>query len=170
MSIRNTFIALLFNGMLCNTLMALPDDKNLPLQVVTDTAAINYVEGITTLLGNVTVTQGSTKLQGNKVIVYTDKQQKLIKLIAYGNDQQQASYQTLPTKNSSLFTATANIITYINLERLAIFEGNAHATDGTNQFQGPNFKYWTEKQEVVTEKVKDQQSTMTIFPGSGSSK
>lgn len=170
MKIRNIFIGLLLNFLAYHTAMALPEDKNLPLQVVADTVAVNYAKGITTMQGHVTVTQGTTKLQGSTVVVFTDKQQKLIKLIAYGNEQQQAHYQTLPAKNSSLFTATANIITYMNLEKLAIFDGDAHANDGINQFQGPNFKYWTEKQEVVTEKVANQQSTITIFPGSGSSK
>ena len=146
--------------------MALPDDKDKPLQVVSDSVVVNYAEGITTLQGAVTVTQGTTKLNGDKVVVYTDKQQQLIKLIAYGTPDQQASYETLPAIKSSPFHATANTITYMGLEKLAIFEGNAHATDGINQFDGPEFKYWTEKQEVVTEKVANQRSTIIIYPGS----
>ncbi len=146
--------------------MGLPDDKEKPLQVVSDNVIVNYAEGITTLQGEVTVTQGTTKLNGDKVVVYTDKQQQLIKLIAYGTPHQQASYETLPAIKSSPFHATANTITYMGLEKLAIFEGNAHATDGINQFDGPAFKYWTEKQEVVTEKVANQRSTIIIYPGS----
>lgn len=150
-------------------LMALPTDKNLPLKVIADTVAVDYTQGITTLNGNVVVTQGSTELQGNKVIVYTDKNQKLIKLVAYGNATEPARYKTLPAPKSDFFIATANTITYIELDRLAIFEGDAHATDGVNQFQGPNFKYWTDKQEVVTEKTENQRSTIIIFPHSGKS-
>ena len=165
MFIRNCilcFISLAF----CSLSMALPDDKDKPLQVVSDSVVVNYAEGITTLQGAVTVTQGTTKLNGDKVVVYTDKQQQLIKLIAYGTPDQQASYETLPAIKSSPFHATANTITYMGLEKLAIFEGNAHATDGINQFDGPEFKYWTEKQEVVTEKVANQRSTIIIYPGS----
>ncbi len=147
-------------------LIALPDDKTKPLSVVADNVIVNYAEGMTTLQGEVTVTQGSTKLNGEKVVVYTDKHQQLIKLIAYGNSHQQARYETLPTLKSSPFNATANIIIYMGVEKLAIFEGNAHATDGINQFNGPKFKYWTEKQEVVTEKVANQRSTIIIYPGS----
>ena len=146
--------------------MALPDDKEKPLQVVSDNVVVNYAKGITTLQGNVTVTQGSTTLEGDKVVIYTDEQQQLIKLIAYGNVHQQASYKTLPAIKSSPFHATANTITYMGLEKLAIFEGDARATDGVNQFNGPEFKYWTEKQEVVTEKVENQRSTIIIYPGS----
>lgn len=149
-----------------NALMALPADKEKPLRVVADKVMVNYAEGITTLQDNVTVTQGSTTLTGTKVIVYTNKQQQLIKLIAYGDSNEPASYETLPTAKSSPFHATADTITYMGLERLAIFEGNAHATDGINQFDGPEFKYWTEKQEVVTEKVAHQRSTIIIYPGS----
>lgn len=149
-----------------STLLALPDDKTKPLSIVADNVTVNYAKGITTLQGDVTVTQGSTKLTGDKVIVYTDKQQQLIKLIAYGDSNQQAHYETLPALKSSPFNATANIITYMGLEKLAIFEGDAHATDGTNRFDGPKFKYWTEKQEVVTEKVANQRSTIIIYPGS----
>lgn len=165
MLMRNLFLALI-TITLSNTLMALPQDKNTPLQVVADSVVVNYADGITTLQGNVTVTQGSTKLNGNKVIVYTDKQQQLIKLIAYGDTHQQASYETLPTIKSSLFHATADIITYMSIKKLAIFDGQAHATDGINQFDGPEFKYWAEKQEIVTEKVANQRSTIIIYPGS----
>ncbi len=166
MSIKSPFFLFVTALLLNNATMALPDDKEKPLHVTSDSVIVNYAEGITTLQGHVQVTQGSTKLQGNKVIVYTDKQQQLIKLIAYGDSNQQANYETLPTTKSSLFTATANTITYMGIEKLAIFEGNAHATDGINQFEGPEFKYWTEKQEVVTEKVANQRSTIIIYPGS----
>lgn len=153
----------------CTPLLALPEDKKLPLQVKSDTVTVNYAEGVTTLVGHVVVTQGSTVLQGDKVVVKTDKNQQLISLIAYGDDQHQAHYETLPTEKSTLFTATANIITYLESERVAIFEGDTHATDGDNTFQGPNFRYWPDKQEVVTEKAGNQQSTITIIPHSSSS-
>ncbi len=166
MSIKLPLFLFVLALFLSNPLMALPDDKDKPLHVIADSVVVNYADGITTLQGKVKVTQGSTKLQGNKVIVYTDKQQQLIKLIAYGNSNQPANYETLPTIKSSPFIANADIITYMGVEKLAIFEGDAHATDGTNQFTGPSFKYWTEKQEVVTEKVANQRSTIIIYPGS----
>ncbi|MES2204077.1 MAG: lipopolysaccharide transport periplasmic protein LptA [Pseudomonadota bacterium] len=165
MFIRNCLLCLA-SFLLSSPSIALPDDKEKPLQVVSDNVIVNYAEGITTLQGEVRVTQGSTTLNGNKVIIYTNKQRQLIKLIAYGDSNQQARYETLPTLKSSPFTATANTITYMGLEKLAIFEGEAHATDGINQFDGPKFKYWTEKQEVVTEKVANQRSTIIIYPGS----
>lgn len=147
-------------------LQALPDDKNQPLNIVADKVTVNYAQGITHLEGNVTVTQGSTLLLGNQVIVYTDKSQQLLKLIAHGNTQQPASYETLPSPNGIPFQATANSITYISGEKLAIFSGDAHATDGTNQFTGPEFRYWTEKQEVIAEKIANQHSSIIIYPGS----
>lgn len=168
MSMRNIVFSFLvvITLLQSHTLMALPDDKTKPLSVIADSVIVNYTEGITTLQGQVTVTQGSTNLSGQKVIIYTDKQQHLIKLIAYGDSNEQASYETLPTPKSDPFRATADIITYLGVEKLAIFEGHAHATDGLNQFDGPKFKYWTEKQEVVTEKIKNQRSSIIIYPGS----
>lgn len=148
------------------TLQALPDDKNQPLHIIADKVTVNYAEGVTHLEGNVKITQGSTLLMGNEVTIYTNKSQQLIKLIAYGNAQQPASYKTLPLLKDTSFQATANTITYMSDEKLAIFSGDAHASDGTNQFAGPEFKYWTEKQEVMTEKIANQHSSIIIYPGS----
>lgn len=163
---KSLFCFTLFTALQSSTSIALPDDKTKPMKVMADKVIVNYADNMTTLEGNVTVTQGSTTLNGNKVIVYTDKNHQLIKLIAYGDSDEQARYETLPTPKGTPFHATANTITYMGLEKLAIFEGRAHATDGTNQFDGPKFKYWTEKQEVVTEKVANQRSTIIIYPGS----
>lgn len=148
------------------TVFALPSDKEKPLNIVADSVTVSYAKNVTVLEGSVVVTQGSTKLYGNKVIVYTDTQQQLVKLIAYGNANQQARYETQPTPKSSPFQATANTITYLGTKKLAIFEGKAHATDGINQFDGPMFKYWTERQEVITEKINNQRSSIIIYPGS----
>jgi len=162
---KSIFCFTLFTALQSSTLIALPDDKTKPMKVIADKVTVNYTENMTILEGSVTVTQGSTTLIGNKIIVYTDKQQQLIKLIAYGDSHEQASYETLPTPKGRPFHATANTITYTGLEKLAIFEGDAHATDGINQFDGPKFEYWTEKQKVLTEKVANKQITITIHPG-----
>jgi lipopolysaccharide export system protein LptA len=155
----------LFAVFVTTPLMALPDDKNQPLHVIADKVVVNYAQSITNLEGNVKVTQGSTILLGNKVIVTTDKNQQLVKLIAYGDSVHQASYETIPSPKDSPFHATADIITYISAKKLAIFAGNAHATDGMNQFDGPEFQYFTDEQKVVTEKVANQRSSITIYPG-----
>lgn len=163
-------IRLLFLFLSCwlfsHTLLALPSDYDAPLQVISDTVSINYAHNITTLHGHVKITQGSTELEGATVIVYSDEKQQLIKLIAYGDAEKQAKYSTLPEENKNIFIATANKITYLNQEKLAIFEGNAHATDGHNHFQGPNFSYWMDKQEVITEKSPHQHATILIVPKS----
>ncbi len=145
--------------------MALPDDKKQPLHVIADGVVVDYAQGVTHLEGNVKVTQGSTILQGDTVVVYTDNNQNLTKLVATGGKKTQASYETLPSPNDKIFHATADTITYVSGKKLAIFEGDAHASDGMNQFDGPEFEYFTDEQKVVTQRVANQHSSIIIYPG-----
>lgn len=148
-----------------SSLYALSDDKNQALHVTADKVMINYAQGITNLEGKAIVTQGSTILSANKIIIYTDKHQKLIKLIAYGNESEQANYETLPQQKKMTFRASADKITYLSEEECAKFEGNAHATDGQNEFSGPQFDYFTSEEKIITEKSLNQRPSIIIYPG-----
>ncbi len=165
MKLKQAILTFLLTFLVNTASIALPEDKKQPINIIADKVNINYAQNISILEGNVQVTQGSTVLSGNKVIVYTDKNQQLIKLIAYGSKTAQAQYETIPTPKDSPFHATSDIITYIAPEKRAIFDGNAHATDGSNQFNGPEFEYFTEEQKVVTQKQANQRSSIIIYPG-----
>ena len=164
---RNMLL-ILWCCLLTSTGSALSSDHRAPIKIIADTVAMNYADNITTLQGNVTLTQGSTEIKGATVILYSDKQQRLVKLVANGDTVRQAQYSTLPEKDHALFIATANKIIYLSQDKLVNFIGDTHATDGHNHFQGPNFHYWTEKQAVITEKNPNQQATILIVLESSS--
>lgn len=143
---------------------SLASDHHAPIKIIADTVVIQYVKHITTLHGHVILTQGSTKITGETVILYSDAQQSLVRLVAEGNSKQPAEYSTLPETGRALFIASADHIVYFNAEKRVNFLGDAHATDGRNHFQGPNFSYWTEQQKVITKKNTQQPSTLFIMP------
>jgi len=159
--------ALLMIGFLLThalVIKALPEDKKQPLHLFADGVMVDYLKGMTELDGHARITQGTTILLGDKMVIYTDDHQELIKVIAYGDQQHPASYQTLPLPTEAVFSASADRITYIRAEELALFEGNAHARSGLNQFDGPEFEYHTDQQKVVTRKTPNQHSSIIIYP------
>ena len=143
---------------------ALPDDKNQPIVFSADAVNVEYGKKITTLIGNAIVTQGSTTIKGEKIVIYHHEDDKLEKIIVYGSAKRRAVYSARLTKKDSLFTASADIIKYFQDEKLAVFLGNAHATDGVNSFDGPNISYWTEQQKLKSEASKTQRTTIRITP------
>lgn len=143
----------------CQTLVS---DKYQPLNIISKTSQTDYMKNIVTYQGDAVAIQGTTTLTGEQITTYIDDNSQLIKLIAYGNNAVPATYSTLPRKKSSLFTGSANIITYLADEEMAIFEQNARATFGENKFKGPNFRYYTEKGEVLTTGSKTSRASISL--------
>lgn len=163
---KRKYVLLMMGFLLTNVLVmyALPEDSKQPLHLIADAVMVDYAKGMTELDGHAKITQGTTTLLGKKMVIYSDDHQELIKVIAYGDQQQPANYQTLPSPTEPIFSANADTITYIRAEKLALFEGNAHATNGPNQFDGPEFEYYTDQQKIVTRKTPNQHASIIIYP------
>jgi lipopolysaccharide export system protein LptA len=154
---------LLLNLLLCGTAChALDTDKYQPLNIMSESSQTDYINNIITYLGNAVAIQGTTKLTGDKIMTYIDDNSQLSKLIAYGSDAAPATYSTLPRKKSSLFFGSANIITYLADEKMAVFDLNAYAAFNENTFKGPNFRYYTERGEVLTTGSKTSRVSISL--------
>lgn len=141
---------------------ALDSDKYQPLNILSETSQTDYINNIITYQGNAIAIQGTTKLTGNKIMTYVDGNSQLTKLVAYGSDDALATYSTQPRKKSSLFFGSANIITYLADEKLAVFELNAYAAFNENTFTGPNFRYYSERGEVLTTSSKKSRVSISL--------
>ena len=161
--IKFRLLALLNLMLLCSTAcQALDSDKYQPLNIMSETSQTDYINNIISYQGNAIAIQGTTKLTGNKIMTYVDDNSQLTKLIAYGSDEVPATYSTLPRKKSSLFFGSANIITYLTDEKLAVFEQNAYAAFNENTFKGPNFRYYTERGEALTTSSKTSRVSISL--------
>lgn len=62
------FLLTLFSA---NTAIALPEDRNQPIELEANQAKLNNETGIAEYTGNVIITQGTAKLEADRVILYS---------------------------------------------------------------------------------------------------
>lgn len=84
----STLLILQGLGLISNVALALKDDADQPIEILSETAIADEVKGINTFLGNVEVTQGSMIMHSDKLITYIEngkKGGKREKLVAIGS-------------------------------------------------------------------------------------
>lgn len=143
--------------------MALPNDKEQPVNIIADKVDMNYKSGVNRFQGNASATQGTTVLTGNIIVTYSDGGH-VSKIVAYGTNDKQATYRTVPKRGQEEFNSKADVITYLTLPRIAELKGNADAKHGDDKFNGPNITYNSLEQVVSTATSANGQSTITLNP------
>ncbi|MFK5969454.1 MAG: lipopolysaccharide transport periplasmic protein LptA [Candidatus Marithrix sp.] len=68
-----------------SNIYALSNDRNQPILIEANQAAIDNIKGISTYEGNVVVTQGSIRINADKIILNYTPEQSIEKIIATGN-------------------------------------------------------------------------------------
>lgn len=91
------------------SLLALPTDRNQPIEISSDRALRDDKKGLTIYEGDVTINQGTIHIKADKVTVITTGK-KVSKIVCIGVP---AYYQQLPNKEDGLVIARANTIEYI---------------------------------------------------------
>ncbi len=80
---RSLFIILI---LFCNSsIYALSNDRNKPILIEANQAAIDNIKGVAIYEGNVVVTQGSIKINADKITLNYTPEQAIEKIIATGN-------------------------------------------------------------------------------------
>jgi lipopolysaccharide export system protein LptA len=117
--------------------LALPGDKDAPVEIEADSADINQRTSTTTYRGNVLIRQGSMQLRADKVVIgYKDR--KPSQLTATGNP---ASFKQRPEKNKPWVTGEGKRIVYdINSEELTLTD-NAVLTQNNDSFRSDRIVY-----------------------------
>jgi lipopolysaccharide export system protein LptA len=134
----------------------LPSDKNKPMSIAADQSKVDYKNGITTDIGDVSIDQGTSHASGNKLIVYRDNQGHSIKEITlWGN---LAHYNTLLDVNKPTLYTQAKIIKYFPERQFIILEGSATATRGANSVSGHRLTY-----DMVTGKLSADAEEKNVF-------
>jgi len=123
----------------CTTplVLALPSDKDAPVEIEADSADINQKTNTTTYRGNVFIKQGSMELHADKVVIGY-KNRKPSQLTATGNP---ARFKQRPEKNKAWVTGQGKRIVYdINSEELTLTD-NAVLTQNNDSFRSDRIVY-----------------------------
>ena len=117
--------------------LALPSDKDAPVEVEADSADIDQANHTTTYRGNVKIQQGSLQLRAGKVVI-TYKNRKPGKLIATGKP---ATFRQRPEKDKPWVTGQGQRIVYdFNSEELTL-NGDAVLTQNNDSFRSDRIVY-----------------------------
>ena len=130
--------------------VALPDDWQKEMTILSDSAEIDRRAGTVVYEGNVILTQGTLKIEADRLMILRNGD-TLEKAIAEGD---RARYQQQIEVGKPLTTALGNRIDYYTSERRIIITGDAELEQEGNIFSGERITY-----DMATETVRADGTT-----------
>ena len=124
-------------GLFATVSHALPEDRDLPLQVTSDTAEFDELAGIATYQGDVRLSQGSLLIEAQTLTAYLEEGQ-VVRLTAQG---QPAFFEDVPNLTQGMITGTASDIEWTLDTESMLLRGSAVLTQDTNRFAGEQVNY-----------------------------
>ena len=125
---------------------ALPDDRQQPINISSDTADVDTKEGISVYRGDVVVTQGTTQITGDIVTVYTSGRE-VSQVIAVG-EQRLAYYEEQQSDDLGTVKAWGETIRYdVNEGQIELIK-EARLTQKGDIFTGEKIDYNLTQQTV----------------------
>lgn len=118
---------------------------------------------VSTLTGNVVITQGTLKATGAQAKVYFDADTQISRVVITGSP---AHLEQLDD-NGNLMLGDAATLDYDNLKGIAVLSGNASVTQkGRGEARGDRLTYNTETSQMTGESAGDGMVHMTFRPKS----
>lgn len=130
--------------------VALPDDWQKEMTILSDSAEIDRRAGTVVYEGNVILTQGTLKIEADRLMILRNGD-TLEKAVAEGD---RARYQQQIEVGKPLTTALGNRIDYYTSERRIIITGDAELEQEGNIFSGERITY-----DMATETVRADGTT-----------
>ncbi|WP_343853358.1 lipopolysaccharide transport periplasmic protein LptA [Rhodanobacter soli] len=116
---------------------------------------------VSTLTGNVVISQGTLKASGAQAKVYFDADSQISRVVITGSP---AHLEQLD-ENNNLVLGDAATLDYDNLKGIAVLNGNASVTQkGRGDARGDKLTYNTETSEMTGESAGDGLVHMTFKP------
>lgn len=142
--------------------LAKKDDRSKPMDFTAkSTNAYNAPNSITTLNGNVRLTQGTLLITGAEAKVYLDKDTQIARVVVTGSP---AHIQQLD-ENNNLMQGDAAQLDYDNINGIAVLTGNAKVTQqGRGNFNGDKITYNTDTSLITGESGGDGLVHGTFLP------
>lgn len=129
--------SLLLLALLPSVSMALPNDKDQPIHIRSDSAEIDDAKGVSIYRGNVNIDQGSMNLTAEVVTIHNSKE-GISKVIAQGNPAHYRQQNAINEPHTHAFGNTINY--YIDDERIELRK-NAKLEQEKDYFTGERIDY-----------------------------
>jgi lipopolysaccharide export system protein LptA len=164
-------LALKSLGLLCLGLLvtqpalAKKDDRQKPMDYVAkSTEAFNAPNTISTLTGNVKITQGTLVVTGNVAKIHLDGDTQISRVVVTGTPETPAHIQQLD-ENNNLMQGDAATLDYDNINGIAVLTGNAVVTQATRgEFHGDKLTYNTDTSLITGESAGQKLVSGTFLP------
>ncbi|MDR9467346.1 lipopolysaccharide transport periplasmic protein LptA [Marinospirillum sp.] len=159
--LRNTLplLALLF---LSNSLQALPEDRDKPVQVSAQRMEWHNERQVGVYQGDVEASQGELRLEATTLTLYRAPQGQLDRLLAEGSEDL-AYMRDRPDLEQPQVEAWAESIDYHPAEEKVILSGQAHLRQGEDNFRGHRLTYHLTTQDLVAEQAESEDSKIEVI-------
>ncbi len=117
--------------------MALPEDRELPLDVTADQAEFDELAGIANYQGQVLLRQGSLTIRAEQLTAYLSNG-AVERLVATGA---QAYFEDIPSLEQGQVIGNADTIEWLLGDESMNLSGDAVLTQADNRFSGENVVY-----------------------------
>lgn len=135
---------------------ALPEDSQQEIQISSDSASLDKVQGLIIYTGNVKMKQGTLNIQADKIIL-TRNNDGLQKIKALGNP---AHYEQVISLQEGKTQASGNTIIYHAASEELVLIDDAELEKQGNLFSGEKIVYLISEQRIKA----DSQVIMVIQP------
>jgi len=124
--------------LLCSvSAQALPDDRQQPITIESDSAERNEQSGLTQYLGNVVIRQGSVLIDADRVTIHY-KDNKVSRIVSLGSP---ASYQQQPQAEGGMVIARGEVIEYRLADDQINLKNNASLSRNGTLIKGEHITY-----------------------------
>jgi lipopolysaccharide export system protein LptA len=157
---KRYFIAII--GLIAPLALALPEDRDQPIEITADNAVINEKQNQAEYSGAVVVTQGSLKLEGDVVNLKTNEAGEVETFVSKG---QPARFENLRRKtDKESVRGRASTIYYSYDSDRVVLTGDAVITSEDSEFSGPEITYDMNTGEVTASGNRSKRVNMTMQP------
>lgn len=125
-------------GLIPALAMALPSDREQPINIEADHAQLDDERGVTQYKGNAILTQGTLRITGEIITFYYDENQQITKAIAEGN---LAKYQQIHKPGEDPVKARALQMEYHAKAQKIYLLGKGHVWKEGDEFSGNRIEY-----------------------------
>jgi lipopolysaccharide export system protein LptA len=125
--------------------LALPGDRDQPVQVSADSARFSEKTGVATYSGTVVIRQGTLEIRADVIVVTTDRKGGIVNTVATGNP---ARYQQQTDPRRGPVNAEADRIDYDARTDTIVLTGKARLQQDGSSFQGNTITYNSARQQI----------------------
>lgn len=153
-------VALLALALPAGLALALPDDREKPIQITADKALRDEKQGLTIYTGNVVLVQGSMELEADTLRIYHTAE-KADQMIAEGNP---AKMRQQPALDKAVVHAQGNVITYFRKEDKVNLRTNASIEQDGAVVSGDSIDYFIAKELIEAQSGKETGPVVVVIP------